>query len=333
MSEKVLRNVGIIGTGSYAPEKVLTNKDLEKMMDTSDEWITSRTGIKERRIAREDEATSDISYEAAKIALEDAGIKPEELDLIIVSSVTPDMAFPATACLVQDRLGAKKAGAFDLEAGCSGFVYALSVGWQFVATGVYDKVLVIGAEVLSKIVNWEDRNTAVLFGDGAGAAVLAPVDEPGILSCELGSRGDGGELLKMEAGGSRLPASIETVKEKKHTIYMAGNEVYKFAVRIMGEASLRVIEKAGLKKEDVDFLIPHQANIRIIDSARKRLGLPEDRVYVNLDKYGNTSSASVAIALDEAVRKGKIKKGDNLVLVAFGAGLTWAAVALRWVKE
>jgi len=333
MSKKILRNVGIIGTGSYAPEKILTNKDLEKIMDTSDEWITSRTGIKERRIAREDEATSDISYEAAKIALEDAKVKPEELDLIIVSSVTPDMAFPATACLVQDRLKAKKAGAFDLEAGCSGFVYALSVGWQFVATGVYDKVLVIGAEVLSKIVNWEDRNTAVLFGDGAGAAVLAPVDEPGILSCELGSRGDGGELLKMEAGGSRLPASIDTVKEKKHTIYMAGNEVYKFAVRIMGEASLRVIEKAGLKKEDVDFLIPHQANIRIIDSARKRLGLPEDRVYVNLDKYGNTSSASVAIALDEAAKNGKIKKGDNLVLVAFGAGLTWAAVALRWVKE
>ncbi len=333
MSSKTLRNVGIVGTGSYVPEKVVTNKDLEKVMDTSDEWITTRTGIKERRIVKENEITSDMSYKAALRALEDAHVEPEDLDLIIVASVTPDMAFPATACIVQHRLGAKKAGAFDLEAGCSGFVYALSVGWQFVATGLYDKVLVIGAETLSKIVNWDDRNTAVLFGDGAGAAVLSPVDEPGILSCELGSRGEGGELLKMEAGGSRLPASLDTVKEKKHTIYMAGNEVYKFAVRIMGEASLRVIEKAGLKKEDVDYLIPHQANIRIIDSARKRLGLSEDKVFVNLHKYGNTSSASVAIALDEAVKEGKISKGSNVVLVAFGAGLTWAAMALRWVKE
>ncbi len=332
MSEKAIRNVGIIGTGSYVPEKVLTNKDLEGMMDTSDEWITTRTGIKERRIAREDEATSDMSYEAALMALEDAGVKPEELDLIIVASVTPDMAFPATACLIQDRLGAKKAGAFDLEAGCSGFVYGLSVGWQFVATGLYDKVLVVGAETLSRIINWDDRNTAVLFGDGAGAAVLAPIDEPGILSCELGSRGDGGELLKMEAGGSRNPASLDTVKQKKHSIYMAGNEVYKFAVRIMGEASLRVIEKAGLGKEDIDYFIPHQANIRIIDSARKRLGLPKEKVFVNLDKYGNTSSASVAIALDEAVKENKISKGDNIVLVSFGAGLTWAAMALRWIK-
>ncbi len=330
---RVLRNVGIIGTGSYVPQKVLTNKDLEKMMDTSDEWITTRTGIKERRVAREDEATSDMSYEAALKALEDAKVTPEELDLIILATVTPDMAFPATACLIQNKLGAKKAGAFDLEAGCSGFVYALSVGWQFIATGVYDKILVVGAETLSRIINWDDRNTAVLFGDGAGAAVLAPVDEPGILSCDLGSRGEGGELLKMEAGGSRLPASQKTVEEKRHSIYMAGNEVYKFAVRIMGEASLRVIEKAGLKKEDIDYLIPHQANIRIIDSARKRLGLPEDKVFVNLHKYGNTSSASVAIALDEAVREGKISKGDNVVLVAFGAGLTWAAMALRWIKE
>ncbi len=333
MSEKIVRNVGIIGTGSYVPEKILTNKDLENMMDTSDEWITTRTGIKERRIAREDESTSDMSYEAALKALEDAGVKPEELDLIIVASVTPDMAFPATACLIQDRLGAKKAGAFDLEAGCSGFVYGLSVGWQFVATGLYDKVLVVGAETLSRIINWDDRNTAVLFGDGAGAAVLAPVDEPGILSCELGSRGDGGELLKMEAGGSRTPASLDTVRQKKHSIYMAGNEVYKFAVRIMGEASLRVIEKAGLSKEDIDYFIPHQANIRIIDSARKRLGLPKEKVFVNLDKYGNTSSASVAIALDEAVKENKISKGDNIVLVSFGAGLTWAAIALRWIKE
>ena len=333
MSEKIVRNVGIIGTGSYVPEKILTNKDLENMMDTSDEWITTRTGIKERRIAREDESTSDMSYEAALKALEDAGVKPEELDLIIVASVTPDMAFPATACLIQDRLGAKKAGAFDLEAGCSGFVYGLSVGWQFVATGLYDKVLVVGAETLSRIINWDDRNTAVLFGDGAGAAVLAPVDEPGILSCELGSRGDGGELLKMEAGGSRTPASLDTVKQKKHSIYMAGNEVYKFAVRIMGEASLKVIEKAGLSKEDIDYFIPHQANIRIIDSARKRLGLPKEKVFVNLDKYGNTSSASVAIALDEAVKENKISKGDNIVLVSFGAGLTWAAIALRWIKE
>lgn len=332
MSKKMLRNVGIIGTGSYVPEKVLANEDLEKMMDTSDEWITTRTGIKERRIAQKDEATSDISYQAALNALKDAKIDAKDLDLIIVASVTPDMLFPATACLIQDRLGATHAGAFDLEAGCSGFVYGLSVGWQFVATGMYDNVLVIGGETLSKIVNWDDRNTAVLFGDGAGAAVLAPVDEPGFLSCELGSKGDGGELLKMEAGGSRSPATEETVRSKKHTIYMAGNEVYKFAVRTMGDASLRVLEKAGLTKGDVDYLIPHQANIRIIDSARKRLGLPKDKVIVNLDKYGNTSSASVGIALDEAVKSGKIKKGNNIVLVAFGAGLTWAAMVLKWIK-
>ena len=330
---KNLRNVGIIGTGSYVPEKVLTNKDLEKIMDTSDEWITTRTGIKERRIARKDEATSDMSYEAALRALKDAKIDAKDIDLVIVSTVTPDMAFPATACIVQDKLGVENIGAFDMEAGCSGFVYALSMGWQFVATGAYNKVLVIGSETLSRIINWDDRNTAVLFGDGAGAAILAPTDEEGLLSFELGSQGSGGELLKMPAGGSRMPATAESVEKKFHSIFMAGNEVYKFAVRTMGDASLRVIEKAGLKKEDIDFFVPHQANIRIIESARRRVGLPKEKVFVNLDKYGNTSSASVAIALDEAVKSGKISKGSSVVLVSFGAGLTWAAMALKWIKE
>lgn len=330
---KNLRNVGIIGTGSYVPEKVLTNKDLEKIMDTSDEWITTRTGIKERRIARKDEATSDMAYEAALKALKDAKIDVKDIDLVIVSTVTPDMAFPATACIVQDKLGVENIGAFDMEAGCSGFVYALSMGWQFVATGAYNKVLVIGSETLSRIINWDDRNTAVLFGDGAGAAILAPTDEEGLLSFELGSQGSGGELLKMPAGGSRMPATAESVEKKFHSIFMAGNEVYKFAVRTMGDASLRVIEKAGLKKEDIDFFVPHQANIRIIESARRRVGLPKEKVFVNLDKYGNTSSASVAIALDEAVKSGKISKGSSVVLVSFGAGLTWAAMALKWIKE
>lgn len=326
-----LKRAGIIGTGSYLPEKVLTNEDLEKMVDTSDEWIRTRTGIQERRVAREEEAASDLSLKASERALESAGVRAEEIELIIVATVTPDTLFPATACLVQDRLGARNAACFDLSAGCTGFLYALGVAQQFVACGTYQKVLVIGVDVLTKIINWEDRSTCVLFGDGAGAVVVAPVpEEEGILSLYLGSDGSGGPLLVMPAGGSRLPASHDTVERKLHTIHMQGSEVFKFAVRIMGEASLKALEQAGLTKEDINLLIPHQANMRIVEAGMKRLGLPPEKVYVNLDRYGNMSSASIPVALDEAQKQGKLARGDNILLVSFGAGLTWGAAVVRW---
>ncbi|KFZ40578.1 MULTISPECIES: beta-ketoacyl-ACP synthase III [Thermoactinomyces] len=329
-----MRSVGILGTGSYLPEKVLTNADLEKMVDTNDEWIVSRTGIRERRIAAPEEASSDLSVKAAEKALKKAGIRAEELDMIIVTTVTPDMNFPATACLVQDRLGAKKAATFDLSAACTGFIYGISTGAQFIATGVYKYVLVIGVECLSRIVDWTDRNTCVLFGDGAGAAVLGPVEEGyGFLSFELGGDGSGGNLLNLPAGGSRLPASEKTIRERLHYVHMSGREVFKFAVRVMGNATEEALAKAGLSKEDIDFLVPHQANIRIIDSAVKRLGLTEDKVVVNLDRYGNMSSASIPVALDEAVERGLIKKGDTMVLCGFGGGLTWGATVLKWALD
>ncbi|KJS81225.1 MAG: 3-oxoacyl-ACP synthase [Peptococcaceae bacterium BICA1-8] len=323
--------VGIIGTGSYVPDQIVTNKDLEKIVDTSDEWIVTRTGISERRKAQNHMATSDLSILAAQRAIEAAGIKPEDLDLIIVATITPDMFFPSTACLVQEKIGATKAAAFDLSAACTGFIYGLSVASQFIATGMYKYVLVIGAETLSRILNPADRNTLVIFGDGAGAAILGPVETGrGFLSFDLGSDGSGAELLCQEAGGSRLPASIETIEKGKHYLTMAGNDVYKFAVRIMGEASIKALDKAGLTRENVDFLVPHQANIRIVDAAVKRLQLPAEKVYINLDKYGNMSGASIPVALDEAVRKSKIKKNDIVVLVGFGAGLTWGSSVLRW---
>ncbi|MGI6224708.1 MAG: beta-ketoacyl-ACP synthase III [Peptococcales bacterium] len=323
--------VGIIGTGSYVPEQVVTNKDLEKIVDTDDEWIVTRTGISERRKAESHIATSDMSVLAAQKAIESAGITPEDIDLIIVATITPDMIFPATACLVQEKLGAKNAGAFDLSAACTGFIYGLSVASQFIATGMYKYVLVVGAETLSRVLNPADRNTLILFGDGAGAAVLGPVEAgSGFLSFDLGSDGSGFNLLYQEAGGSRCPASLESVELGKHYMVMHGQDVFKFAVRIMGEASLKALGKAGLGKESVDYLIPHQANIRIVDAAVKRLQLPTDKVYINLDKYGNMSGASIPVALDEAVRNKKIKKGDLVVLVGFGAGLTWGACVLRW---
>lgn len=322
---------GIIGTGSYLPEKIVTNEDLEKIVDTSDEWITSRTGIKERHIADADMATSDMALRAAKNALEDGGLAPEDIDLIIVATVTPDNNVPSTACIIQHRIGAVNAAAFDLNAACSGFIYGLITANQFIKTGIYKNVLVIGAESLSKFTDWEDRNTCVLFGDGAGAVVVGRVDKNyGLLSQELGADGSGGNLLKIEAGGSRKPASLETVEKGLHYLYMDGSEVFKFAVRIMASASERVIESAGLKNEDIDFLIPHQANIRIIESARKRLKLDKDKVYVNLDRMGNISSASIPVALDEARRLGVIKKNDNILMVGFGGGLTWASVVLKW---
>ncbi|MGC8971418.1 MAG: beta-ketoacyl-ACP synthase III [bacterium] len=324
-----VRKVGIKGIGSYTPPKVLTNSELEKIVDTSDEWIFTRTGIRERRIAESDVATSDLSFEAAKIALDSATLTPKDIDLIIVATVTPDMLFPATACILQDKLGARCPG-FDLSAGCSGLIYALSVGTQFVANGTYNNVLVVGAEVLSKITDWQDRSTCVLFGDGASAVVLGPVERGGFKSFVLGADGSGGNLLELPAGGSRLPASYETVSQRLHYIKMNGREVFKFAVRIMGEAALEAIEKAGLNPSDIDLFIPHQANIRIIESAAERLNLSMDKVFVNLDKYGNTSSASVGIALHEALLSGKIQEGSKIVMVGFGAGLTWGACVLEW---
>ncbi|MFS8512274.1 MAG: ketoacyl-ACP synthase III [Planifilum fulgidum] len=329
-----LKPVGIIGTGSYLPEKVLTNKDLETMVDTTDEWIVSRTGIRERRIAAEEQASSDLAAEAARRALESAKVTADQLDLIIVATVTPDMMFPATACLLQDRLGAEKAAAFDLSAACSGFLYGIATATQFIQNGMYRYALVVGVDCLSKITNWKDRNTCVLFGDGAGAVVLGPVEEgSGFLSFDLGADGSGGDLLKQPAGGSRMPASRNTVDERLHTISMAGREVFKFAVRVMGNAAEEALSKAGMTKEDIDFLVPHQANIRIIDAAVKRFGLSEEKVIVNLDRFGNMSSASIPVALDEAVHQGRIKKGDTLVLVGFGGGLTWGAAVLKWSMD
>ncbi|MDO7787685.1 beta-ketoacyl-ACP synthase III [Desulforamulus aquiferis] len=330
MSKKLIR-AGIAGIGIYVPKRRLSNSELEGMVQTSDEWIRTRTGIAERRIASPDEATSDMSVIAGKKALENAGVKPENIDLIIVATVTPDMIFPATACLVQERLGAKRAAAFDLEAGCSGFVYALSVASQFITSGTYENVLVIGADTLSRITNWQDPKTCVLMGDGAGAVVLKPSPEGyGILSIKLGADGSGGMLLNLPAGGSRLPASEETIAANLHTFYMNGREVFKFAVKIFEEVTVEALSAAGLCKDDIDLLIPHQANIRIIDAAAKKLNLPLDKVLVNIDRYGNTSSASIPLALWEGLQTGRIKQGNHLVMVGFGSGLSWGALVIKW---
>lgn len=331
MSNKI--SAGILGLGSYMPENVLTNFDLEKMVDTSDEWIRTRTGIRERRIADANDATSDMATRAALKALEDAKVSADDIDMIIVATITPDMIFPATACIVQDNIGAKKAAGFDLEAACSGFIYGLSIAKQFVETGCYRYVLVIAADILSRITDWQDRSTCVLFGDGAGAAVVGPVEEGyGILSTYLGCDGSGGKYLNIKAGGSRMPASHETIDKRLHYMYMDGGEVFKFAVKIMDVASMEAIEKAGLKPEDIDWFIPHQANIRIMESARKRLGVPTDKVCMTIHKYGNMSAATIPVTMDEAAREGKFRKGDNMVLVGFGGGLTWASCVLKWSK-
>lgn len=321
---------GILGVGSYLPEKIISNFDLEKIMDTSDEWIRTRTGIKERRVADENEATSDLATKAALNAIKDANLTPEDIDLIIVATITPDMIFPSTACLVQANIKATKAACFDLEAACSGFIYGMTVAKQFIETNTYKYVLVIGAEALSRILDYEDRSTAILFGDGAGAVVMGSVNEGGVLSTNLGSDGNGKDYLNIPAGGSKNPASEETLKNRLHYVKMAGNDVFKFAVRIMQDASIKCVESANLDIQDIDYLIPHQANIRIIEASAKRLKLNMDKVYVNLDRYGNMSAASIPVALDEAYREGKIKKGDNIVLVGFGGGLTWGASVVRW---
>lgn len=326
-------SAGILGTGACLPEKVMTNFDLEKLVDTSNEWIVERTGIRERRIADPETATSGMCLKAARAALKDAGVKAEELDLIIVATATPDYMFPSTACIVQDKLGAAHAGAFDLAAGCSGFVYGFSVASQMIASGLYQKVLVIGAETLSRIMDWTDRNTCVLFGDGAGAAVVGRVEDGyGVLALELGSKGSGAMELYQPAGGSRRPATHETVDGHGHFIHMNGKEVFKFAARIMPATCKRVLAKAGLTIGDVDMLFPHQANQRIIDNAVKHLKIDPAKVWVNIDKYGNTSAACIPICLTEAQREGRLHKGDNVLVVAFGTGLTWGSMLLKWAK-
>jgi len=324
-------SVGILGTGKYVPERRLTNAELERMVETNDEWIVTRTGIRERRIAAPEQATSDLAFEASKQALEAAGITADELDLIIVATITPDMFFPSTACLLQEKLGAKKAAAYDLSAACSGFIYGLANATGFISTGMYKHVLVVGAECLSRITDYEDRNTCILFGDGAGAVVLGPVAEGrGFKSFKLGADGAGGELLRIQGGGSRFPSSSETISAKRHFIEMNGRDVFKFAVRVMGSAAEEALASAGYAKADIDLLIPHQANIRIIQSALERLNLSEDKAMINLDSYGNVSAASIPLALAEAVEQGRVKQGDTLVLVGFGGGLTWGAAVLDW---
>ena len=324
---------GIIGIGCYLPEKKLTNQDLEKMVDTSDAWITERTGIKTRHIAAPDQATSDLAYEASLQALADAKTKPEELDMIIVATETPDYKYPSTACLLQAKLGAKNAACFDLSAGCSGFVYALGIGSQSIVSGLYKKILLVGAETLSRIINWTDRNTCVLFGDGAGAAVLGRVDDGyGVLSLELGADGTGGEHLIQPAGGSRNPTTHETVDAYGQCVHMDGQDVFKFAARKMPAACKKVLQKAGMTIDDIALLVPHQANLRIIDNAIDRLKIDRDRVWINIDKHGNMSAACVPVCLTEAQEAGRLKKGDNVIMVAFGAGLTWAGALVKWAK-
>jgi 3-oxoacyl-[acyl-carrier-protein] synthase III len=324
------RYAHIVGWGKYLPAKVMTNEDLARSVDTSDGWIRDRTGIGQRYIAGK-ETTASMALYAAQEALEVADVNPAELDLVIVATATPEHPFPATACLVQNALGAENAGAFDLEAGCSGFVYGLAVAAGMIRSGMYNTILVVGSETLSKVVDWKDRATCVLFGDGAGAVVLRSSPEyGGILSTVLGSDGSGGELLQLPAGGSKYPASLETVTSNMHTIKMNGREVYRFATRVMADAAKQVVSRANIPIEEIDLLIPHQANVRIIDYAAKALKLPPEKVFINLERYGNTSAASIPIALTEAIDAKRVKQGDNLVFVGFGAGLTWAACAVQW---
>jgi 3-oxoacyl-[acyl-carrier-protein] synthase-3 len=321
----------IIGTGSYLPEKVLTNRELEQMVETSDEWIVSRTGMKERRLARSDEFTSDMGIAAARAAMADAGIEPERIDFILVATLTPDYLFPSTACLIQHAIGAKRAGAADIQAACTGYLYALSMAKAFVETGVYKNILVVAAEKLSAITNYKDRSTCVLFGDGAAACVVSSEKEGlSIESVHLGADGEQAELLMMPAGGSRAPASAETVAAGQHYIKMAGNEVFKHAVRRMEAACKECIDAIGVDEKEISWLIPHQANMRIIDAMAKRFEhLPPDRIFKTVHKYGNTSASSVGIALDELLKGSQIAAGEQILLTAFGSGFTWGAAVLK----
>jgi 3-oxoacyl-[acyl-carrier-protein] synthase-3 len=322
----------IAGMGAYLPSKTLTNFDLEKMVDTTDEWIRTRTGIRERRIVENGSATSDLALEAGREAIRSAGLKPADIDLVIVATITPDMSFPSTACIVQNKIGAHRAAAFDLAAACSGFPYALSVADGMIRSATYRHILVIGAEVLSPFINWSDRSTCILFGDGAGAAVVSESSSKtrGLLASYLGSDGSAAEILKIPAGGSAMPPTQKTVADRMHTVKMSGSELFKIAVRTMGDAVLEVCRRAGWRPEEIDCLIPHQANLRIIQAVAERLDMPMDKIYLNLEKYGNMSAASTAVALYEAVKTGSVRVGSNVVLVAFGGGLTWAACAIKW---
>lgn len=323
--------IKIRSMGIYLPEKILTNADLEKMVETSDEWITTRTGIKERRIARPEDVTSDLGAAAARMALENGGLRPEDVDLILVATNTPDTIFPATACWIQKKLGVSEMPAFDLQAGCTGLLYGMIVAEGLILSGSVNRVLLIGVDILTKITNWEDRTTCVLFGDGAGAWVLEKSqDDSGMISHFWGADGSLGELLMLPGGGTLHPASEETVRQKLHYIYMKGNDVFKHAVKRMGEAALEAIARAGVDKQQVDYLIPHQANFRIIDATRERLNLQPENVVVNVDKYGNMSVATIPVALYELAGAGKLQKGNLIVMVAFGAGFTWASVVYRW---
>ncbi len=325
------RSCSVSGVGSYVPGKVLTNAQLEKMVDTSDEWIISRTGIQERRLAAPNEFTSDLAAYAAQRAMRKAGVSAEQIDLIIVATITPDMPFPSTACLVQQKIGARRAAAFDIEAACSGFIYALEVAQQFIMSRTYDTVLVVGAEKLSSIVDWEDRNTCVLFGDGAGAAVLQNrPDSHGLLTAVMGADGDKADLLFMPGGGSRCPATANSVASRLHFLRMEGKETFKNAVQAMQTAAEEALRRCEIDITRIKCIIPHQANRRIIDAVGERLGARPDQLFVNLHRYGNTSAASVAIALDEAVESGIVQRGDLLLLVVFGAGLTWGAAVIEW---
>ncbi len=325
--------VAVIGTGSYVPERRLTNSDLEKMVATSNEWIVERTGIEERRIAAPDEKTSDMATQAARRAMENANISPEDIDLIVLATVTPDTFTPSTACYVQANIGAKNAAAFDISAACSGFLYALKTAVQFIGCGQVKTALVIASEKLSHIVNWEDRNTCVLFGDGAGAAILQLGEEgenaSGILATDIGADGTLTDLLRVPGGGTALPTTEENIHEKLFTLAMRGNEVFRHAVQHMKESALSLMERTGISGDDVALVIPHQANLRIINAVAQRLSIAPEKVFVNLQKYGNTSGAAVAIAFDEALRSGRAKKGEVVILVAFGAGLTWSSAAIR----
>jgi 3-oxoacyl-[acyl-carrier-protein] synthase-3 len=332
MLANVSRNgaIGITGVGSYVPDRVLTNDDLSKLVDTSDEWITERTGIKERRVADPSQAASDLALPASRRALEAAGLDPADLDLVVVATVTPDMFFPSTGSLLASALGAHDAAAYDLSAGCTGFMYALAQAYGTLAGGLAQNALVVGAETLSKITNWHDRSTCVLFGDGAGAVVLERVSDGGFLGFELGSDGEGGKELSIPAGGSRNPASTETLAQELHFLRMNGREVYKFATRVLVSSADKLLEECGLTVEDVDLYIPHQANKRIIDHAARNLGISEEKIFVNVQKYGNTSSASIPLCLAEAVADGRLTKGTRVLMTGMGAGLTWGSAYTIW---
>jgi 3-oxoacyl-[acyl-carrier-protein] synthase-3 len=319
--------VSITGLGARVPERVMTNDELSTMMDTSDEWIIERTGIRERRIAAPEEALSDLALPAAREALEEAGIEASDLDLVIVATVTPDMAFPATAAVIADQLGAKDAAAYDLSAGCTGFMYAVAQAYGMVAAGLADKALVVGGDVLSKILDWTDRSTLVLFGDGAGAVVLEPVPERGFLGFELGADGGGGESLWLPGSGSRA------FDDPEKYVKMNGREVFKFATRVLVQSAEELLEQCGTSIGDVDVYVPHQANVRIIDHATRKLGVPSERVVVNVDRYGNTSSGSIPLALADAAADGRLRPGKLVLMTGMGAGLTWGSALIRWTKE